>query len=359
MPVQPPVKRLSSGLAAGRRPRRVGGNSMRAAVLLLAVGGLDATAAAAASVATRPDLPAFPDRVEVVVAVEGCAPSLGEPEVFGGTLIRLELHDACPPLPSFELRPFTLVSLLPPLAPGFYSVEVRNGQGVFATTALTMYGPSSVALELPDVAASDDPTPVRVVYHSSCASIDAAVDGQVIRIDYDFCPIEPPPPRLNTFEPPVGPLAPGNYEVRLFDHTLLTPPGGPPGLVRRTLRVRAAGRCLPGDTGLCLQDGRFRVEATWELDDGTTGVGHALQLDGSEESGRFWFFAADNSELTVKVLAGCPVNQRWWVFVSSSSTVEYRVTVTDTTTGAVRAYDHANGVIPDLVADTDAFGGCP
>ncbi|HXT23151.1 MAG TPA: hypothetical protein VN923_20550, partial [Thermoanaerobaculia bacterium] len=62
-----------------------------------------------------------------------------------------------------------------------------------------------------------------------------------------------------------------------------------------------------------------------------------------------------NSELTLKVLSGCGVNDRWWAFVSSSSTVEYDVVITDTVTGAQRAYHHVAGQAAALLADTAAF----
>ncbi len=59
------------------------------------------------------------------------------------------------------------------------------------------------------------------------------------------------------------------------------------------------------------------------------------------------------------MLDACGVNGRFWVFVSSGSTVEYEVVVTDTATGQQRTYDNDLGEIPELIADTSAFATCP
>jgi len=72
------------------------------------------------------------------------------------------------------------------------------------------------------------------------------------------------------------------------------------------------------------------------------------------ESGSFWFFGPDNLELTVKVLDGRPLNGKFWVFFGALSDVEYTVTVTDTTTNAVRSYRNAPGTLCGQ-ADTAAF----
>ena len=58
---------------------------------------------------------------------------------------------------------------------------------------------------------------------------------------------------------------------------------------------------------------------------------------------------------SVKVLDGCGYNQHRWVFISSGSTVEYTVTVTDTRTGANKEYRNESGEAAPLVADTSAF----
>lgn len=67
------------------------------------------------------------------------------------------------------------------------------------------------------------------------------------------------------------------------------------------------------DSTLCLQDGRFLVEATWKKSDGSAGMGHPVNL--SADSGYFWFLEPDNVELVVKTLNGCSVNgHHSWFF---------------------------------------------
>jgi polysaccharide biosynthesis protein PslG len=102
------------------------------------------------------------------------------------------------------------------------------------------------------------------------------------------------------------------------------------------LAPRSAG-CTPDGNGLCLNQGRFRVEAEWH-DQRSGAQGPAQAVAAAGDSGYFWFFNPSNLELVVKVLDGRGVNGRFWVFYSAMSDVEYWVTVTDTVTGAERRY---------------------
>jgi hypothetical protein len=151
-----------------------------------------------------------------------------------------------------------------------------------------------------------------------------------------------------------SPLAPGDYEVRVFT----AKPNQLPALTRGSLRVHDAQGCLPDEETLCLHGGRFRLGATWRDFAGHTGTAHPRALPGNDGTGLLWFFGPDNTELTVKGLDGCAISGRWWVFLSPSSTVEYTLTVTDTATGAARDYRNSLGQVPRLIADTDAFA-CP
>ncbi|HEX7185436.1 MAG TPA: ELWxxDGT repeat protein [Thermoanaerobaculia bacterium] len=118
-------------------------------------------------------------------------------------------------------------------------------------------------------------------------------------------------------------------------------------------RTAAATSCTPSATRLCLQDGRFAVEARWRDFQGGTGAGRAVPLSGGD-TGYFWFFGADNVEVVVKVLDGRPSNGKFWVFYGALSNVEYTLTVTDTQTGQVRTYTNPRGRLAS-VADTRAF----
>ncbi len=119
----------------------------------------------------------------------------------------------------------------------------------------------------------------------------------------------------------------------------------------------AGNECLDGGANLCLQDDRFRVTAQWRTGQGTSGAAQAVPF--TSDSGMFWFFAADNIELTVKVLDGCGLNDRYWVFLSGLTNVEVTITVTDTQTGQVKTYTNPLNRNFRPVFDTSAFATCP
>jgi hypothetical protein len=178
----------------------------------------------------------------------------------------------------------------------------------------------------------------------------------VVRIEYDgSCAILPPDEFRFTLPLEAGPLAPGVYEIQVFDRT-----GGldPPPVVTTDVLVWDAARCVPSAMSHCLERGRFRVEARFRDFRGRAGdaMAPATVFD---DTGLFWFFSPDNVELTVKVLDGCGANGHFWVFVSSGSTVEYDVEVTDTATGRSMVYGNELGELPELIADTRAFAACP
>jgi hypothetical protein len=119
--------------------------------------------------------------------------------------------------------------------------------------------------------------------------------------------------------------------------------------------------CLPDATAHCLSDGRFRVTVEWETDQGTSGLGQAILP--SDDSGEFWFFNPDNTELIVKVLNACDVPEfnRFWVFAAGLTNVGVRITVVDTGSPAVppKVYENPVGQPFTPVLDTNAFATCP
>jgi CSLREA domain-containing protein len=119
--------------------------------------------------------------------------------------------------------------------------------------------------------------------------------------------------------------------------------------------VEVTEQCLNGGTTLCLHEGRFRVEATWTTKTGT-GNGSAVPL--TDQSGYFWFFDASNVELTVKVLDGCGVNQRYWIFLSGLTNVGVKLTVTDLATGTKKTYENPINHTIATVLDTSALDIC-
>jgi pimeloyl-ACP methyl ester carboxylesterase len=116
--------------------------------------------------------------------------------------------------------------------------------------------------------------------------------------------------------------------------------------------------CVPGPTRLCLAGGRFEVTARWR--DSQERSGPAGTVDArSADSGLFWFFRPANWELQVKVLDGCALNQRWWVFAAGTTDVEYTLTVRDLARGASVEYHHPLGTPAPAITDTGALATCP
>jgi len=140
----------------------------------------------------------------------------------------------------------------------------------------------------------------------------------------------------------------------------------------------AAG-CQDDANRICLQQGRFRVSAAWQTAQGASGAGQAVRL--TPDTGWFWFFDPNNLEVVVKVLDGCAVGAprtstaevssqgadtsygslaqgRFWVFAGGLTNVEVQLTVTDTTTGAVKTYQNSQSTPFAPLQDTAAFP-CP
>jgi ELWxxDGT repeat protein len=104
--------------------------------------------------------------------------------------------------------------------------------------------------------------------------------------------------------------------------------------------------CVPEDRVLCLQHGRLRVTVDWhEPRHGLDGVGHAIAAGGAVRTGYFWFFAADNVELAVKLLDGGRINGHYWTFYGGLTDVEYDLLVVDLVSGEHRRYHNPAGEI--------------
>lgn len=103
---------------------------------------------------------------------------------------------------------------------------------------------------------------------------------------------------------------------------------------------------------------RFRVTVTWRDHQGQTGRGVPVPLDGEADSAIFYFFGEDNWEVLVKVLDACSFNDRYWVFASASTDVEYTLKVEDLATGAEATYQNELGQASPAITDTAAFATC-
>ncbi len=123
-------------------------------------------------------------------------------------------------------------------------------------------------------------------------------------------------------------------------------------------------RCIPGENRLCLPAGsrRFAASVRYETVQagGRAGEARAVPLDvlGVDRGGIFYFVNHNNPEFLFKVLDGCTVNERFWVFYAATTNIGFELTVTDTLAGEVRTYSN-----PDLhpalpIQDTQAFATC-
>ncbi len=136
------------------------------------------------------------------------------------------------------------------------------------------------------------------------------------------------------------------------DRLYFTADDGVSGRELWSLPLAGPAGCQPSSTRLCLNDGRYQVEASW-LTNSLSGHAAAVPLSG--DTGYFWFFSPTNVEAAIKVLDGRGVNGHVWVFYGALSNVDYKITVTDTQTGVTRRYHNPTGQLAS-VGDTHGFG---
>ena len=116
----------------------------------------------------------------------------------------------------------------------------------------------------------------------------------------------------------------------------------------------AASRCTDDPSTLCLgPNGRYRVRLDWQT---ATASGQALPVaDGSADSGLFTFFSPSNWEMMVKLLDGCSLNNKRWVYAAGTTDVAWTLTVTDRNSGAFKTYHNNLGEPSKTITDSSAF----
>ncbi len=124
------------------------------------------------------------------------------------------------------------------------------------------------------------------------------------------------------------------------------------------------GDCTADATTLCLPgDDRFEVSVYFETTQGSGSMGNAtaISLDsiGITKGGIFAFSDPANPEFLVKILDGCSINNRWWVFFAATTNVGFDLTVTDTATSTTMVYSNPDVHAADTITDTQAFATCP
>jgi hypothetical protein len=128
-----------------------------------------------------------------------------------------------------------------------------------------------------------------------------------------------------------------------------------------SVTVNVEGRtqsCVPGPTTLCLVNERFRIDVAWRTASGLLGPGNVAAC-GTPDSGLLWFFTPTNWEMLVKIINGCGLNDRYWVFMAATTNVEFTLRITDTDTGVVQQYFNPLNRLAPPLADTSAFATCP
>lgn len=110
------------------------------------------------------------------------------------------------------------------------------------------------------------------------------------------------------------------------------------------------GNCI--DFEFCLYD-RFGVDIVSA--DGQPGQ----RLVAGDGSGLFTFLDDGEWKALARVVNGCSFNDHFWVFAAASTSVEFDLTVTDTTTGESRSYFNPLDNLPEPITDTAAFATCP
>ncbi len=134
--------------------------------------------------------------------------------------------------------------------------------------------------------------------------------------------------------------------------------GAPAMALAPAVAAAPASPVDPSVSGTLLLDGsRFVVNATWTTAQGQTGSGTGVQL--TDNTGYFWFFSSSNVEMVIKVLDGCALNQRFWVFAGGLTNVKVDISVTDSKNGTIKHYTNAQGKQFQPIQDTAAFATCP
>jgi hypothetical protein len=283
------------------------------------------------------------------------------PDSASNGLIRLTLRPGCACV-SAPL-PITFEEEIGPLVFGTYDIllyeEYGDGEAcapprLITTAVLTVNAGGIVALR-PEPAHPVAGQPVTVAFETYCPVVwkeprlQPAGDETLILVDENTeapplgAPCTPQP--MWAVRLPAGPLSAGVYRLRVRA-----------GASSATLAEAVFTVVLSGPA-LSLRQGRFLVRADWSAPGFGQGSAQAVPL--TDESGYFTFFGPSNVELVAKVLNGCPVNQRYWVFLAGLTNVGVTVEVEDTVTGQRETYVNPERRVFQPVLDTSRFATCP
>ncbi len=136
----------------------------------------------------------------------------------------------------------------------------------------------------------------------------------------------------------------------------VAPPATPAAITANPAAGQPTELCASSPDTLCLADGRFRVKAHWADFLGQSGPAFAVPQSGS--SGLFYFFEENNLEVAIKVLDGCAINGKFWVYAAGLTNVEVTLTVEDLVGGSTWQRSNPLGIPFQPILDSSAFGTC-
>ena len=115
------------------------------------------------------------------------------------------------------------------------------------------------------------------------------------------------------------------------------------------------GGCVPDAWTVCLLGGRFEITVNWE-DYQHVHRDAFVASAGTPESALFYFRQAANWEFLIKIINGCSLNGKYWVYFAAATDVGYVVTVRDTqSTAPPKEYTNTLGTASPAVNDSGAF----
>ena len=324
-----------------------------------------------------PTNPTSLDPIHVVVTgvwPTDCAPELFD-LVVDGSEVRFEIAEnvvlPCETVPT-EYR---IEAVFPPLPAGAYqlqliywgpfsptqleqsALEISEG-GLPTLSSLSVHPPEPTTTDRIQVVASGDWTDGCVPEWSATEVADGEVSISTFTPG-EACVQQITPYNVATT---IGPLPAGDYDLTILVADALGLPADEiPILGTRSFSVLETAETK------ALLNGRFEVEVSFEDTQGVPGTARVMSgalptgaelVSDSGETALFWFFSPDNTEMLVKVLDACAINERFWVFASAATDLAFTLKVTDLETEETRTYENPAGQPAMAINDTNAFESC-
>ena len=167
-----------------------------------------------------------------------------------------------------------------------------------------------------------------------------------------YAPIATPPANATSYTA-TGLTASTSYTFRVKAHNAF----GDSATSNEAAATTLAGAPTCDPSALCLANNRFAVTATFDTTGGIHGTGQPIKL--TADTGYFWFFAATNVEVVIKVLDACTfTTPAFWVFAGGLTDVHAVITVTDLVSGQSHQYVNPIQTKFQPIQDTGTFLTC-